>query len=86
MDYNQKLEMRKKAEETVKNQVDHTKDKSWNLDDVIYELRVHQVELEMQNEELRDTQIKLEYSQHKYFDLYNFAPIGYLTLDEKVLF
>lgn len=85
MDYNQKLEMRRKAEETVKNQVDHTKDKSWNLDDVIYELRVHQVELEMQNEELRNTQIKLEYSQHKYFDLYNFAPIGYLTLDEKGL-
>ena len=82
---NQKLEMRKKAEETVKNQVDHTKDKSWDLDDVIYELRVHQVELEMQNEELRETQIKLEDSRLKYFDLYNFAPVGYLTLDERGL-
>ena len=77
--------MRKKAEETVKNQADHTKDKSWDLDDVIYELRVHQVELEMQNEELRETQIKLEDSYRKYFDLYNFAPVGYLTLDERGL-
>jgi hypothetical protein len=41
MDKNQKLEMRRRAEETVKNQVDHTNDKSWNLDEVIYELRVH---------------------------------------------
>ena len=55
------------------------------MDDVIYELRIHQIELEMQNEELRKSQIKLEYSRNKYFDLYNFAPIGYFTLDEKGL-
>ena len=36
----------------------------------------------MQNEELRQAQIKLEDSQRKYFDLYNFAPDGYFTLDK----
>jgi two-component system, chemotaxis family, sensor kinase Cph1 len=84
-DNNHELEIRRKAEETVKNQVDHTKDKSWNLDDVIHELRVHQVELEMQNEELRESQIKLTESQHRYFDLFNFAPVGYFTLNERGL-
>ena len=36
----------------------------------------------MQNEELREAQIKLEDSQRKYFDLYNFAPDGYFTIDK----
>ncbi len=78
-----KSELRKKAEEIVKNQLIIQKMKSWDLDDVIHELRVHQIELEMQNEELREAQIKLEDSRNKYFDLYNFAPIGYFTLDER---
>ncbi len=50
---------------------------------MIYELHVHQIELEMQNEELREAQLKSEDSQRKYFDLYNFAPVGYFTLDKK---
>jgi chemotaxis family two-component system sensor kinase Cph1 len=79
---NKKNQLRKEAEELVKNQIDHTKDKSWDLDEVIYELRVHQMELEIQNEELRESQINLENFAHKYFDLYNFAPIGYFTLDK----
>jgi len=79
---NQKLKIRRKAEKIVKNQIDHTKDKSWDLDEVIYELRVHQAELEMQNEELKEAQTRLEDSRRKYFDLYNFAPVGYFTLNE----
>ncbi len=79
---NKKIQLRKKAEELVKTQIDHTKNKSWDLDDVIYELRVHQIELEMQNEELRESHIKLEDFAHKYFDLYNFAPVGYFTVDK----
>lgn len=50
---------------------------------LIHELGTHQVELEMQNEELRRAQEELEAAGRKYADLYNFAPVGYFTLDKK---
>ncbi len=46
-----------------------------------HELEVHQVELEMQNDDLQRVQSELEASEAKYKDLYEFAPIGYLSLD-----
>ena len=49
------------------------------------DLRIHKVELEMQNDELRKTQLELENARARYFDLYDLAPVGYCTISEKGL-
>lgn len=52
---------------------------------MLHELRVHQIELEMQNDELRRVQVELDAARASYFDLYDLAPVGYCTLNEKGL-
>ena len=59
--------------------------KGQTTEKLIHELEVHQNELEMQAEDLRTAHIALEESRDKYLQLYEFAPIGYLTLNNKAM-
>jgi len=54
-------------------------------DRLLEKLQTYQVELEMQNAALRESQIALEESRDRYLDLYDFSPIGYLTLTRTAL-
>ena len=52
---------------------------------MFHELRVHQIELEMQNEELQRSHFEVKTARERYFNLYDMAPVGYVTLNEKGL-
>ncbi|MFA5321460.1 MAG: PAS domain S-box protein [Smithella sp.] len=52
---------------------------------MLHELQVHQIELEMQKEELQRAQMELESARARYFDLYDLAPVSYCTVNEKGL-
>jgi PAS domain S-box-containing protein len=78
-----KNELRRRAEEFInKNPSAMRKVPPGDVKKLIEDLQIHQVELEMQNEELRRAQLELEAARDKYADLYDFAPIGYLAFDE----
>ena len=52
---------------------------------LVQELQIHQIELEMQNEELKQAKAEVDTGLEKYTDLYDFAPVGYFSLDEQGL-
>ena len=85
-----KLSLRQKAEAIFRETLDSSLEQLDSLSPetlrtALHELRVHQIELEMQNEELRLTQEELDVSRARYFDLYDLAPVGYITISAEGL-
>jgi PAS domain S-box-containing protein len=81
-------EQRRQAEEIVRRKAFQARENQEILSpeatqQLHYELQVHQIELEMQNDELRRTHVDLEVLRARYFDLYDLAPVGYVRLSEK---
>lgn len=79
--FKKSADLRVKAEKVLEIKPEHVAAVQQDMQAVIHELRVHQIELEMQNEELRQIQKDMDESKARYFNLYNLAPIGYITLN-----
>ena len=77
--------LRKRAESVWRSGTDLSGASTKEVARLVHELGVHQIELEMQNEELRRAQAELEESRNHWLDVYEFAPVGYLTLDEQAI-
>lgn len=84
-DITNKSQLRKLAENALVETVngDLSEKSPENIASLIHELRVHQIELEMQNEELHRIQEELEKTKSRYSHLYDFAPTGYVTVNGK---
>ncbi len=81
------IELRRQVEKTFREKTDQSPDnlEALSLEEIqrmLHELRVHQIELEMQNEELRLAYVELDTARARYFDLYDLAPVGYCTVSE----
>ena len=73
--------LRSLAEEKLSEKDKNNPELPKEIDELIHELQVHQIELEMQNEELKRSRSEIEKLHQKYYNLYNSAPAGYITMD-----
>jgi PAS domain S-box-containing protein len=73
-------ELRRKAEQKLTAKPEIVPATPSDVKKLVHELQVHQIELEMQNEALIQAYYELEESRDRFVDLYDFSPIGYLTL------
>ena len=77
--------LRHRAESSLRLQPIQLDNGGWNTERLRHELDVHGVELEIQNDELRATQTELARSRDRYRELFDFAPVGYVTLNRRGL-
>ena len=77
--------LRQQAEQLLENETGKHVMSTDDMFKLTHELAVHQIELEMQAEELRAAQLDVEKSRDKYIELFDFAPLGYFTLDENFI-
>jgi len=78
--------LRKRAESVLAKQKERLLElSSKDLKKLVHELGTHQIELEMQNEDLQRSQDEIDSSRRKYADLYDFSPVGYFTFDKNGL-
>ena len=83
---NQFTELRQQAEDILLHRLqDMPSQWSTDIHSLVHELKVHQIEMEMQNDELRQAQTSLEASHERYVALYDFAPVGYFTINDRSL-
>lgn len=75
--------LRRQAEELIRNRADFNIAPFCDILELIHEYKIHQAELEIQNEELKRAQQELSQLHREYERLYEFAPCGYMTLNAK---
>ncbi len=79
-----KMAIRQDAEAAAREIVTDIKNmSSADIEKLVHELQIHQIELQIQNDELRRIEQELTESREKYSDLYDFAPVGYVTCDSQ---
>ena len=77
--------LRRQAEQMLRDNGQGTIARPEELAAILHDLEVHQIELQLQNEELLRTQHELQQAKEDYFAIYELAPVGYVTLNDKML-